>query len=65
MKENKKKRPYVTPFCEVMTVDNESCILASSPNVGGNTSVEDPTEDEEDTGISGAKRLNMWTGWDE
>lgn len=64
-KEEKNRRLYVIPFCEVITVNNEDCILAASPNVDGNVSVEDPTEDDEDTELSGAKRINMWTEWEE
>lgn len=64
-KEDKKRLPYVIPFCEVITGSNEGGVLAGSPNVGTTPSVEDPIEDDEDTEISGAKKFNLWTGWDE
>lgn len=39
--------------------------MAASPNVKPNTSVEDPKEDDDGTEISGAKKFNMWSGWED
>lgn len=60
MMKEKKKFTYVAPFCEVITVSNECSILAVSPGVGTTPTVENPTEDPNDTELSGAKQYNMW-----
>lgn len=60
-----KRRPYVRPMAEVIKVGADAQIMATSPNVGGNVSIEDPKEDDDDTEISGAKQFNMWEGWDD
>lgn len=60
-----KRRPYVRPLAEVIKVDADAQIMAASPNVGGNVSIEDPKEDDDDTEISGAKQFNMWEGGDD
>ena len=60
-----KRRPYGRPLAEVIKVDADAQIMAASPNVGGNVSIEDPKEDDDDTEISGAKQFNMWEGWDD
>lgn len=55
-----KRRPYVKPWGEVIKVNADAQIMAVSPNVQPNISVEDPKEDDDDTEISGAKKFNMW-----
>ncbi|MCI6161411.1 MAG: hypothetical protein MR681_08810 [Prevotella sp.] len=70
-KKELKRRPYVSPFVEVIKVKADSRILAGSPAVqpggggGGSVSIEDPVEDDEDTEISGAKKFNLWEGGDD
>ena len=69
------KQPYVCPNCEVIAVENENTILAGSPAVQpggggpvgnkGSVSIEDLVEDDDDTEISGAKRINRWDAWEE
>ena len=67
----KHRHPYVSPYCEVIAVENENPILAGSPTVqpggggGGSISVMPPGEDDEDTEISGAKKFNLREGWDD
>ena len=70
MKEKKeqtlRRRPYVSPQSEVLATENVNPLLAGSPAVkpggggGGHVSIEGPTEDNEDTEISGAKSFNLW-----
>ena len=65
-----KKRLYEVPTCTVIHLATEHYLLGESgPKVqpgGGNNghvTIEDPTEDDDDTEISGAKR---WGGeWEE
>ena len=65
-----KKRLYETPVCTVIHLATEHYLLdGSSPNArpggdqGGSVTIETPSEDNEDTEISGAKR---WGGvWEE
>ena len=69
------RQPYVCPNCEVIVVENENTILAGSPPVRpggdgpagnkGSVSIEDLVEDDDDTEISGAKRINRWDAWEE
>ena len=69
-KKELKRRPYVSPFVEVIKVKADSQILAGSPAVqpggggGGSVIVVPLTEDEDDTELSGAKRFSMWDEWD-
>lgn len=60
-----KRRPYVRPWAEVIKLNADAQIMAASPNVKPNTSVEDPKEDDDGTEISGAKKFNMWSGWED
>ena len=55
-----KRRPYVKPWGEVIKVNADAQIMAASPDVKPGVSVEDPTPDDDDTEISGAKKFNMW-----
>lgn len=69
-KEFKKKKAYVKPTIEVVRVNIEGQMLAGSPAVqpggggGGSISVEPPKEDEDEE-ISGAKKFNMWSEWED
>lgn len=69
-KEFKKKKAYVKPTIEVVRVNIEGQMLAGSPTVqpggggGGSISVEPPKEDEDEE-ISGAKKFNMWSEWED
>ncbi|RRD75199.1 hypothetical protein EII14_08725 [Alloprevotella sp. OH1205_COT-284] len=66
-KEFKKEKAYVKPTIEVVRVDIEGQMLAGSPAVqpgGGSISVEPPKEDEDEE-ISGAKKFNMWSEWED
>jgi hypothetical protein len=65
MKKIKGKQPYVTPSTELVAVGNERHILAGSPEVKENVSIEGSKEDDEDTEISGAKRSGMWYEWND
>lgn len=68
-----KLRLYVRPWAEVIKMNADAQIMAASPNAqpggggGGNTSVEAPKEDKDDDDpvISGAKKFNMWSGWED
>ena len=62
-----KRRFYVRPWAEVIKLNADAQIMAASPNVKPNTSVEDPKEDKDPDGteISGAKKFNMWSGWED
>ena len=70
-KEEFKKKPYVRPTLEVINLDVDAQILAGSPAVqpggggGGSISIENPEEDDDDTQISGAKKFNMWSEWED
>ena len=65
-----KKRLYEVPTCAVIHLATEYYLLeGSSPNArpggdqGGSVTIEDPTEDDDDTNLTGAKR---WGGeWEE
>ena len=64
------KKDYVTPTCTVIHLATEHYLLeGSGPKVqpgGGNNghvTIENPTEDDEDTNLSGAKRWGG--GWEE
>lgn len=69
-KEFKKKKAYVKPTIEVVRVNIEGLMLAGSPAVqpggggGGSISVEPPKEDEDEE-ISGAKKFNVWSEWED
>ena len=65
-----KKKMYETPACTVIPLATEHYLLGESgPKVepgGGNNghvTIEDPTEDDDDTNLSGAKRWGG--GWEE
>lgn len=60
-----KLRFYLRPWAEVIKLNADAQIMAASPNVKPNTSVEDPKEDDDGTEISGAKKFNMWSGWED
>ena len=62
-KRKEEKKSYIAPFCELIGMNIEECLMVGSPTVGGNVSIEDPVEDDEDTEISGAKTfigLDCW-----
>ena len=65
-----KKRLYETPVCTVIPLATEHHLLdGSGPKArpggdqGGSVTIENPTEDNEDTELSGAKRWGG--GWEE
>ena len=65
-----KKKLYETPVCTVVHLVTEHYLLGeSSPKArpggdqGGSVTIENPSEDNEDTEISGAKRWGG--GWEE
>ena len=64
MKEKKEqtqhRRPYVSPQSEVLATENANPLLAGSPAVKPGVSIENPSEDEDNTEISGAKSFNLW-----
>ena len=64
MKEKKEqiqhRRPYVSPQSEVLATENANPLLAGSPAVKPSVSIENPSEDEDNTEISGAKSFNLW-----
>ena len=64
MKEKKEqtqhRRPYVCPRSEVLATENANPLLAGSPAVKSGVSIENPSEDEDNTEISGAKSFNLW-----
>lgn len=70
-KEFKKEKAYVKPTIEVIRENIKGQMLAGSPAVqpggggGGSISVEPPKEDEEDEEISGAKKFNLWSEWED
>ena len=59
MKENKKRKDYLQPDVAILSIDEESHLLAGSPTVqpggggGGTIQVIDPTEDDEDNELEG------------
>lgn len=59
MKENKKRKDYLQPDVAILSIDEESHLLAGSPAVqpggggGGTIQVIDPTEDNEDNELEG------------
>lgn len=65
-----KKKAHVKPTIEVVRVNIESQMLAGSPAVqpggggGGHITVEPPEEDDDEE-ISGAKKFNMWSEWED
>ena len=69
-KEFKKKKAYGKPTIEVVRVNIEGQMLAGSPAVqpggggGGSISVEPPKKDDDEE-ISGAKKFNMWSEWED
>lgn len=69
-KEFKKEKAYVKPTIEVIRENIKGQMLASSPAVqpggggGGSISVE-PPEEEDDEEISGAKKFNVWSEWED
>ena len=65
-----KKKMYETPACAVIHVVTEHYLLGESApkarpggDQGGSVTIENPSEDNEDTEISGAKRWGG--GWEE
>ena len=65
-----KKKLYETPVCTVVHLVTEHYLLGeSSPKArpggdqGGSVTIENPSEDNEDTDLSGAKRWGG--GWEE
>ncbi len=70
LKDANGKRPYVTPAIEILSISFDHTILAGSSAVqpggggGGSISVEPPKEDEDEE-ISGAKKFNMWSEWED
>ena len=65
-----KKKLYEVPTCTVVHLATEHYLLGeSAPKVrpggdqGGSVTIENPTEDDEDTNLSGAKRWGG--GWEE
>lgn len=69
-KEFKKEKAYVKPAIEVIRVNIKGQMLASSPAVqpggggGGHITVEPPKEDDDEE-ISGAKKFNVWSEWED
>lgn len=75
-KEFKKKKAYVKPTIEVVRVNIEGQMLHCSghhkihPAVqtggggGGHITIEPPKEDDDEE-ISGAKKFNMWSEWED
>ena len=69
-KEFKKEKAYVKPTIEVIRENIKGQMLASSPAVqpggggGGSISVEPPKEDDDEE-ISGAKKFNVWSEWED
>lgn len=59
LKDENGKRPYVAPAIEILSNNIDHNILAGSPAVKGNVTVE-PSIDDEEEEISGAKHSNMW-----
>ncbi len=56
------KKTYVKPLVEVVEVNVEDQILAGSPQVGFETTVEPLTPDDDEE-IFGAKDFNRWDDW--
>ncbi|ERT58892.1 hypothetical protein HMPREF1254_1535 [Prevotella sp. BV3P1] len=63
-KEFKKEKAYIKPTIEVVRVNIEDQMLAGSPAVQPGVTVEPPTEDDDEE-ISGAKKFNMWSEWED
>ena len=69
-KEFKKEKAYVKPTIKVIRVNIKGQMLASSPAVqpggggGGHITVEPPKEDDDEE-ISGAKKFNVWSEWED
>ena len=64
------KKAYVKPTIEVIRENIKGQMLASSPAVqpggggGGHITVEPPKEDDDEE-ISGAKKFNVWSEWED
>ena len=65
-----KKKLYETPVCTVIHLTTEHYLLGESGpkarpggDQGGGVTIENPTEDDDDTNLSGAKRWGG--GWEE
>ena len=65
-----KKKLYETPTCTVIHLATEHYLLEGSDpkarpggDQGGSVTIENPTEDDDDTNLSGAKRWGG--GWEE
>ena len=55
----KRKNKYVKPKVDILKIDSDNKIMSGSPTVepgNGSVTVEPPTEDDEDTELSGAKK---------
>ena len=69
-KEFKKEKAYVKPTIEVIRENIKGQMLASSPAVqpggggGGHITIEPPKEDDDEE-ISGAKKFNVWSEWED
>lgn len=69
-KEFKKEKAYVKPTIEVIRENIKGQMLASSPAVqpggggGGHITVEPPKKDDDEE-ISGAKKFNVWSEWED
>lgn len=69
-KEFKKEKAYVKPTIEVIRGNIKGQMLASSPAVqpggggGGHITVEPPKVDDDEE-ISGAKKFNVWSEWED
>ena len=69
-KEFKKEKAYVKPTIEVIRENIKGQMLAGSPGVqpggggGGHITVEPPKEDDDEK-ISGAKKFNVWSEWED
>ena len=65
LKDENGKRAYVAPAIEILSISFGHTILAGSPGVTVGPSVEPPVEDDTDTDLSGAKKFNMWSEWED
>lgn len=70
LKDENGKRAYVAPAIEILSINIDHTILAGSPAVqpggggGGHITVEPPKEDDDEE-ISGAKKFNVWSEWED
>lgn len=60
-----KRKTYVRPAIAVVKFTADKQILAGSPPVNPIVGIESPTEDNEDTELSGTKDFTIWSAWDE